>query len=56
MSLTRNITLMRRFAPIEMRELTDRHRPKRLIAIGEMRKKAHTRRMHRVSGPPKGSH
>lgn len=37
MSLTRNITLMRRFAPIEMRELTDRHRPKRLIAIGEMR-------------------
>jgi hypothetical protein len=28
---------MRRFAPIEMRELTDRHRPKRLIAIGEIR-------------------
>jgi hypothetical protein len=28
---------MRRFAPIEMRELTDRHRPKRLIAVGEIR-------------------
>jgi hypothetical protein len=28
---------MRRFAPIEMRELPDRHRPKRLIAIGEIR-------------------
>lgn len=37
MSPTRNTTLMRRSAPIEMRELTDRHRAKRLIAIGEIR-------------------